>query len=395
MAGGFAGSASNIRARLAELEDSGAGAPASWGWSGAAAAAYTRTWQSWRTGAQVLADRMEVSARVLNELADELERAQRMYDDAVTRAQTLGLGVDARGYVTPRPVAAPTPLASGSPDQQVEADLATAARLGKQTLDWTSEQLHAIFDDGYYKAIDKINNILGWAQLPATILQTGTAVYAGAKLLQSERNLAGIATRLFSETVGPVGLAYDRGEASAARLMEAAAQGLNRMEWARAFTVNADRASFLRSGFPATGALDTLGRFMLPLGAVADVLTFINPGPGGEGEQTVVRAAAAVNFAATGVVVLAPLLLIDAGLAWIPVVGEVALVATGVILAADWAYNNVKPFHDFCNAAGSETVHVAQDAWNSASHTASDVSHGVTNAVSGAAHALTGFFHWP
>lgn len=395
MAGRFTSTASNIGARLADLNLVDAGAPASWGWSGTAASAYVRTWQSWTSGAEALADRMQTSARILNELADELERAQRMYDEAVARAQTLGLGVDARGYVTPRSVAAPAPLAPGSPEQQVEADLATAARLGKQALDWTGAQLHAIFDDGWYKAIDRINNILGWVQLAPTVVQTGTATYAGVKLLQSTRDLPAIATRMFSETVGPVALGYDRGEKTAGDLFEAASVALNRMEWVRAFTVQADQASFLRSGFPATGALDTVGKILLPLGAVADVLTIINPGPGGAGEQGVVRGAAIVNLAATGVVLAAPLLMADAALAWIPVVGEVALVATGLFLAADWAYNNVKPFHDFVNTAVSDTTHVVQDAWNSASHAASDVGHSVTNAFSGATHAVTSFFHWP
>jgi len=408
MAGGFATSASNVRARIAELEHAGAGTPASWGWSGAAAAAYSRTWQSWRSGAQALADRMDSSGRgasqVLNQLADELERAQRAYDDAVTTAQALGLGVDAGGYVAPRPVASPAPLPVGTPEQQVEAQLASAHMLGQQALQWAGEQLHAIFDQGWYEAIPKVNDILGWPTTPPTVLSSGMAINAGARYWQSARNLTGIGARLFSEEVGPAALAYDRGEATYADLMEAARIGLNRIEAAKAFTVVADRASFLRSGAAAGGVLDTLGKVLLPLAVVTDIATIKNPGHGPAAEQGINKGAAIVNLVGSGAVIAGmidgsatagALLGVDAALGWVPVVGQVLLVASGLVLAGVWAYDNVKPFHDFCNAAGSETMHVAQDAWNGVSHEATDIGHSAQNAFGGAAHAVTGFFHWP
>jgi uncharacterized protein YukE len=408
MAGGFATSASNIRARIAELEHAGAGTPANWGWSGPAAAAYTRTWQNWRAGAQALADRMDSSRpgarQVLNQLADQLEGAQHAYDDAVTAARGLGLGVDARGYVAPRAVASPAPLPAGTPEQQLEEQVATAARLGQQALQWASEQLHAIFDKGWYEAIPKINDILGWPTTPPTVLSSGMAINAGARYWQSARNLTGLGARLYSEEVGPAALAYDRGEATYADLMEAARIGLNRIEAAKAFTVVADRASFLRSGAAAGGVLDTLGKFALPLAIVTDAATIWNPGHGSATEQGINKGAAIVNLGGS-VAVLAgivdgagtagALLGVDAALGWVPVAGQVLLVASGLVLAGVWAYDNVKPFHDFCNAAASETVHVAQDAWNGASHEATNIGQGVQNAFGGAAHAVTGFFHWP
>jgi uncharacterized protein YukE len=124
MAGGLASAASNIRGRVAELDRVGAGAPASWGWSGSAASAYTRTWQTWSIAGETLAERMDSTDLLLNHLADQLEAAQRTYDAAMTRAQALGLGVDATGYVTPRSVAPPIPLAPGSPEGELEAELA-------------------------------------------------------------------------------------------------------------------------------------------------------------------------------------------------------------------------------------------------------------------------------
>jgi uncharacterized protein YukE len=404
MAGGFASSASNIRTRVAELEESGAGAPASWGWSGAAAAAYKGTWQSWRTGAQVLADRMDSSGLFLNHLADQLEAAQRAYDAAMTRAQALGLGVDARGYVTPRSVAPPIPLAPGSAEGELEAELATAATLGREALQWASAQLHDIFDKGWYEAIPKINDRLGWPTTPPTVITTATSINAGARYLQSARNLPGIASRLYSETVGPAALAYDRGDATYADLMEAARVGLTRMEWAKAFTVNADRASFLRGGVRAGGALDFIGKVLIPVAVVTDIATIVNPGHGSAFEQNLNKVASGANLVGIGVWGAASLdgaamggalLGVDAALGWVPVAGQVLLVVSGLVLAGIWAYDNVKPFHDFCNAAGSETVHVAQDAWNATTHEASNIGHSLQNAFGGAAHAVTSFFHWP
>lgn len=411
MAGGLTSAASNIRGRVAELDRSGAGAPATWGWSGSAASAYTRTWQSWRIAAETLADRMDSSGLLLNHLADELEAAQRAYDDAMTNARALGLGVDARGYVTPRSVAPPIPLAPGSPEGELEAELATAATLGREALQWAGAQLHDIFDKGWYEAAGKINDILGWPTTPPTVVTTVTSINAGARYFQSARNLSGLTARLFSEEVAPVALAYDRGEATYASLMEAARLGLNRIEAAKAFTVVADRASFLRSGVAAGGVLDVLGKVAIPVAVATDVMTIWNPGRGSAFEQNLNKGAAVANLVGIGVWGAAAidgaamggaLLGVDAALGWIPVAGQVLLVVSGLVLAGIWAYDNVKPFHDFCNAAGSETVHVAQDAWNAASHEASNIGHGVQNAIGGvgnafggAAHAVTGFFHWP
>jgi hypothetical protein len=229
-------------------------------------------------------------------------------------------------------------------------------------------------------------------------------IKAGVTYLQSARNLPGVTARLFSEEVAPVALAYDRGEATYASLMEAARLGLNRIEAAKAFTVVADRASFLRSGVAAGGVLDVLGKLAIPVAVATDVMTIWNPGHGSAFEQNLNKGAAYANLAGIavwgaatidGAAMGGALLGVDAALGWVPVAGQVLLVVSGLVLAGIWAYDNVKPFHDFCNAAGSETMHVAQDAWNATTHEASNIGHSVQNAFGGAAHAVTSFFHWP
>jgi hypothetical protein len=322
----------------------------------------------------------------------------------MTRAQALGFGVDARGHVTPRSVAPPIPLAPGSPEGELEAELAAAATLGREALEWASAQLHDIFDKGWYEAAGKINDILGWPTTPPTIVTSATTIKAGVTYFQSARNLSGLSARLFSEEVAPVALAYDRGEATYASLMEAARLGLNRIEAAKAFTVVADRASFLRSGVAAGGVLDVLGKLAIPVAVATDVMTIWNPGHGSAFEQNLNKGAAYANLAGIavwgaatidGAAMGGALLGVDAALGWVPVAGQVLLVVSGLVLAGIWAYDNVKPFHDFCNAAGSETMHVAQDAWNATTHEASNIGHSVQNAFGGAAHAVTSFFHWP
>lgn len=408
MAAGFASAAANIRGRVSELDHAHAGSPESWGWSGLTASDYTRTWQTWRTAAGELADRMDASGvgarQILNHLADELERAQRAYDDAVARAQTLGLGVDNDGYVTPRLVPSPAPLAAGSPEQKIEEQVATADQQGNDALEAAGEQLHAIFGENWYADAGYLNDFLAAPTNLQSVAMTPTSIYSGLKYAQSARDLPGLAARVFGDEVGPVALAYDRGEATYAELMAAVRVGLNRIEVAKVFTVVRDRASFMDGGVAANGLLDIIGKVAIPVAIISDVTTLINPGPGGDGEQLVTRVAAGANLIGSVVVgadmlgVGGGLLAADAALGWVPVAGQVLLVASGLVLAGLWAYNNVQPFHDFCNAAGSATMHVAQDAWNNVTAQVSDVKHAaaqVGNFVGGATHALQGFFHWP
>lgn len=401
MAAGFASTAANIRGRVAELDHAHAGSPESWGWSGLTASDYTRTWQTWKTAAGVLADRMDASGvgarQILNHLADELESAQRAYDDGVARAQALGLGVDKDGYVTPRLVPPPAPLAAGSPEQKIEQQVATADQQGNDALDAAGLQLHAIFGEDWYADAGYLNDFLAGPSNVQSLAMTPTSIYSGLKFAQSARDLPGQAARVFSDEVGPVALAYDRGEATYAELMAAVRVGLNRIEVTKVFTVVRDRATFMRGGVGANGLLDIIGKVALPVAIISDVTTLINPGPGGEGEQLVTRVAAGANLIGSVVVgadmlgVGGGLLAADAALGWVPVAGQVLLVASGLVLAGLWAYNNVQPFHDFCNAAGSATMHVAQDAWNGVTAKVSDAKHTFDQAT----HALQGFFHWP
>lgn len=432
MASAFGTAASNLRAQTSELENSSAGLPANWGWSGRAAGTYRRTWQTWKTVADGVADLMD-SARgtrqVLNQLADELEAAQRAWDDALSMAQGMGYGVDANGYAVPRSVAPPAPPPPGSPEGQIEDALHRASQLGQQAFDTARETLTEIQGRRWnYDLIGQINWLLGMEGTPLAVQAAITAPGSVVSYVRSVRNLPGLASRLFDEEFVPVANAYLRDEATVEDLDEAARLSRLRIGAAWAFTVKADWDGVLRGGVRAGGVLDVVGKLALPLGIASDVMTIYNPGNGPQWEQNLNKDAAIVNLVGSGAVIAGMaanaglmgaaggILVADASLGWIPVAGQVLVVGSGLVLAGIWAYDNIQPFHDFCNAVGSETAHVAGEAWNavtntvssevsSVTQTVSDVTHTVSNvthtvgnavnAVGGAAHAVTSFFHWP
>lgn len=414
MADAFGTAAANVRSRATDLESSSAGSPATWGWSGRAAGTYRRTWQDWKTVADGLAYAMD-SARgarqILHQLADHLQAAQRAWDDAASMAQGMGLAIDANGYVTPRSVPAPAAPAPGSPEEQIESLLGNAAGVAQRAFEWARDEFTWIFADGWYESLDRVNTLAGYPTVPATLLTSPGTVRAGAQYFQSARNFPRVAAQVFGDEVGPAGRAFDAGTATYDDLAAAARLGWDRVGIARALTVLNDRAGFLGEG---SGLVDGLGKVLLPVGAVGDVLTLINPGHGSATEQGLNRGAAFVNLTGTVAVgagmaadagllgTAGGLLAADAALGWVPVAGQVLLVGSGLVLAGIWAYDNVPVFHDFCNSVGSETAHIATAAWNSEVNMVSNDVHAVTaaahtvqNAWNSASHAVSSFFHWP
>lgn len=419
MADAFATAALKVRSEVAQVERSSAASPSTWGWSGRAASAYVRTYVSWREAAEKTADRMDSprpgARQILSQLANALETSQRAYDDAVSMASGFGLSVDPNGYVVPRsapPPAAPVP---GTPEAQVENQLASAARDGEQALEWARDSFLALLDTDWVGTVNTIANwtgVVGDAQ--ALVTAPGTAFY-GARYIQSLRRYPALAAQLFADEVLPAADAYLQGNASLADVADAALTGVDHAQIAKALTVDADRATFLRGGVQAGGAMDVLGKVLLPVGMATDVWTIFHPGNGPAWEQRLNQGASVANFVGSAAVGadMVGLIGADAALGWIPVAGQVLLVGSALVLAGIWAYDNVPAFHDFCNSVGTETAHIATAAWDATAHavgeqvsevtstataawnTASKVEHTVSNTLSGAAHAVTGFFHWP
>jgi hypothetical protein len=101
------------------------------------------------------------------------------------------------------------------------------------------------------------------------------------------------------------------------------------------------------------------------LGIIADVGTIISPQNQG-----------ALGWADRGVALAnGGLLAADMVLAPLPVVGDVALAATGAYLALDWTYQHWTPFRDVANDVGHATVKAADDV----GHAADSAWHKVTS----------------
>jgi hypothetical protein len=103
------------------------------------------------------------------------------------------------------------------------------------------------------------------------------------------------------------------------------------------------------------------------LGLIADAGTVISPQDKGA-MGTADRIVAGTNGA---------LITLDLAIGGLPVVGEVALAATGAYLAGDYLYHHWTPFRDVADDVGHATVKVADEA----GHVADSAWHSVTSTI--------------
>jgi hypothetical protein len=132
---------------------------------------------------------------------------------------------------------------------------------------------------------------------------------------------------------------------------------------------------WLKSAAGSIAEIRGLSYTLSGLGLVGDAGTLISPQNQG-----------ALGNVDRGVAGLNALLITgDLALGGLPVVGEVALAATGMYLAGDWAYQHWTPFHDVANDVGHATVHVVDDIGHNAVKQADEVGHAAVSAW----HAVT------
>jgi hypothetical protein len=102
------------------------------------------------------------------------------------------------------------------------------------------------------------------------------------------------------------------------------------------------------------------------LGAVSDVATIWNPDVENSTEGNVLRGAAAANLAGIGAVefggTAAAALGLDAAVGWVPVAGQVVVVATGLFLAGDWVYHNWDTVKQWGSDVGNFVTDTVPDA---------------------------------
>ncbi len=114
-------------------------------------------------------------------------------------------------------------------------------------------------------------------------------------------------------------------------------------------------------GIPDAGAWGVAGRVFAVAGIASDVMTVWAPPGDSTTERRVNQGAAVLNGAATITVLAAA----NASADWIPVVGEVVMVATGLYLAGDWIYNSYKHggwARTAADATGNFVTHTAPHA---------------------------------
>lgn len=124
---------------------------------------------------------------------------------------------------------------------------------------------------------------------------------------------------------------------------------------------------WLRASAQSLSEVRGLSYTLAGLGIVADMGTLISPQDSGA-LGWVDRSAGLVNGS---------LLSADLVMAELPVVGDVAIAATGIYLAGDYLYHHWTPFHDVANDVGHATVKVADNV----GHAAGSAWHSITSSI--------------
>jgi uncharacterized protein YukE len=145
-----------------------------------------------------------------------------------------------------------------------------------------------------------------------------------------------------------------------------------------------------------TGFMAGASHLMSILGVAGDVWTIVEPGVHNETEANALRGAAAANIAGIGAVefggAAAAALGLDAAVGWVPVAGQIVVVATGLFLAGDWAYHHWDEVKQWGKDVGhfvTDTVpHALGDAYDEAKHLGSEAVDKVEDLGSGAVHGM-------
>jgi hypothetical protein len=251
------------------------------------------------------------------------------------------------------------------------------------SVDW-----HEAFEEFNKKYLDPYlgGPVTGAAGLVAP--SEGWALY---HLMQNRAFIAQDAVELrtaFSEIVGPVAYKLDSGLASWTELNEAltrykaGADAVSVFQESRATElVDAAKAG----GLPERGVIGVLGKVGGVVGVASDVAVLIDPGVENKDEATGLRVTAGVNIAATGMAFapsLAALVGVNAVADWIPGVGQVVMVATGLILAGDYIYHHRE-----------QIAHAAEATGHALATATTATTHFVGHEVSDAGHAVSSVFH--
>lgn len=322
-------------------------------WTGQASAAYTAMTSNLSTGVGRASSPLSQIAGSVRTYAAVLRDAQQTVGEANSAQQAAEMG-----FGDPADAAAAQQAMQYA--SEAEARLAAAGRTAAAAVRAANSELASIFGpDGPVRDwLERIH--FPWDALGADAILGHYMRLAKApgEWAEEFKELQGD----WDEELSGIMRGFIGRSASSEDLLAGISSYANKLDAADAFTSQwLDETQGLRSALPA---MRGVGAGMSALAIAGDVYTVIKPEDSGV-MGNVDRGVAAANGVAAGADLTATAFELAAGTALIPGVGEAVIggvaVATGLYLAGDWAYHNIKPFHDFANDVGHTTVSVAKD----------------------------------
>jgi uncharacterized protein YukE len=330
-------------------------------WTGDAADGYTAFTGNLATGVNGIGAPLARIAAAVREYAGSLRTAQltvAAYATAVQNAQAAGNS----------PASLASAELAGQDAATAVAAQQTAGDQAAGTVRVAGAQLEDPFGpDGAVRAwIERVH--VPWDSLAGdAVLGRYLAAAAGGRedlelAEEFAKGLPALMSGTFGEFVKPWMSALSKGEATEAELASAL----------REFTSDYDAIGALNTAWKAGGGAALAdgrllggiaeGSDLLAIGG--DIYTEIRPEDSGA-MAWVDRGAAGVNAAAAGLDGGYAIAGLIAGTTFeVPVVGEVALVGTGLYLGADYLYHHWTPFRDVANDTGHAIASTAKDAWH-------------------------------
>lgn len=254
------------------------------------------------------------------------------------------------------------------------------AHAGEQAAGEVSGEKSA-FDD-FVEKLEPVAKANEWAHVPGDLAMSDlyvdkmledwktTAEKGVNSAKQAQSDLEKSLQDAFDKDVGSVAHDYDNGLASMEDVESAFANYDQAAKTASAAT--SDAVDSAQTGLNVAKAAGAASKVLGGLAIAGDAFTIVKPEDSGV-MGTVDRVAAGANAAGTATALIAA----NASADWIPGVGEAVAAGTGLYLAGDFLYHNVKPIHDAADAVG---------------HGVATAAKAVGSGISSAAHFVANLF---
>jgi hypothetical protein len=332
-------------------------------------------------------------ASVLTDCQASVRAAQAQVSDAQSAASSAMSQLSAEP-ISPHDPAAATARAYSEAAVQAVLEQSVSAAMSSAGAAWSRYEAAAARAaaqiSGAIPGWSDIANRIGWLNdkaafglVPAGLGFLVPLARAGVRYLQTDNAIAEAMPRWEMENLSSFEEMFETGQISNVEFAARVQAYADNLQMAKALFNQAaiqdvgagGIAPEMRFATPLTAA----SRFMAGAAVVSDVATIIKPDDDGAAGW-VDRSMAGVNGVVSvdavaggaGTEALGGVLgVVDVSSSWIPVAGQVVLAGTALYLAGDWAYNNVKFFHDGIDDIG----HGLADAGEGIAHGVSDVAH--------------------